>query len=379
MQSSKVKYQYVEKKIDPFWWILFSYIISVLFLFSIFMIVGPIKVFSNNINLWSGLLMLLIPLGIWLGIKVFSYARGLIWRNNHLTTYKFYPDTIQLSKWENTYDKEPTLTEIELSTIQKVVVAPYITNEYRTQHGNKHTDISYILYIIHDANYKKELLMVPFPMNYENIDIWLTYFKEQNISLQFTTEVLYSNELNIFTDEERMRRLESHIHVIPLDYKGNWKQQQKEMYRNWNQTYPPEEHNIEPVGKDKSLFRPIANAVLFSYALMIGITFGLIELCKNGWFAVENPWPIFVMFFLISLLFFFILRHYLRWYFMLIFVINVFVFGIATTMSFEENESIAYQVSENVLGMAILFPLVVWIPYLIVKVIRKAQSARLET
>lgn len=100
---------------------------------------------------------------------------------------------------------------------------------------------------------------------------------------------------------------------------------------------------------------------------MLAITIGLIELSKLGWFSMENPWPIFIMFFAISLLFFFMLRRTLRWYFMLIFIVNAFVFALAMAMSFEDNESIAYQVSENLLGMAILFPVVVWIPYLIVK------------
>ncbi|WP_018932946.1 hypothetical protein [Gracilibacillus lacisalsi] len=367
MESSKAMYQYVEKKFDPFWWITFSYIISVLFLLCITMVVGPIIVFSNNTNIWSVLLMLLVPLGIWLATRVFAYARGLIWRNNHLTTYKFYPDTIQLNKWENTYDREPTKMEVELSAIRKVVVAPYIINEYLTRHGTKHIEKSYILYVIHEANSKKELLKLPFASNYENINIWLTYFKKRNIPVQFTTEVLFSYERDVFTDQKRIRRLESNIHEIPIEHQGNWKKQQKEVYREWSRTYPPKEY-IEPVEKDNSLFRPIANAVLLSYALMLAITFGLIELYKYGWFAEKNPWPIFVMFFVISLLFFFILRRVLRWYFMLVFIVNAFIFGIAMTMSFEEEtQPIASEISVSVLGMAMLFPLVVWIPYLIVK------------
>ncbi|WP_080873904.1 hypothetical protein [Oceanobacillus timonensis] len=370
MKTNNVLYQYTAKKMGPFGWILIFYIITILFLLSIAMILVPIMAILRTITVWNLLFLLLCPLGGWLSIKVFHYARGLIWKNNHLTTYRFFDGIILFDEWKNIYDREPTTEQLDLATIQKVVVAPYVTNEYRTKHGGHHVDSSYIIYIIYSINAENNLLKIPFANNYENINIWLTYFQDQRVSVQFTEEVLYSYERNIYTDEERLEQLESNIHTIPLSYNGDWKQQNKMMHQNWSQEFPHDVYNIEVYGKKKNRSNPIFAMVPITSVLVGGVIFGLVELSRLGWFAADNPWPVFAVLFLISFLFFFVLRRHLRWYLMLLFVVIHFVVVLIMVMEYGERENIASQVTENALGIAMLFPFIVWIPYFIVKATR---------
>src|SRR5690606_3514485 len=71
--------------------------------------------------------------------------------------------------------------------------------------------------------------------------------------------------------------------------------------------------------------------------------------------------------------YFFFLRNYLRWYFMIVLAIKVFLYGFFAAISFEE-DAIGVQVGENILAISMLFPLIVWLPYVAVKLIQNVNK-----
>lgn len=398
MKPNNALYHYQERKMEPFGWILIFYIITIVFFFSIFMIFGPIKVFLDYFNFWSAFLLPFIPIGIWLAIKTFHYARGVIWHNNHNAVYHFYRDHIECIQWKETYKSEPKKSRIDVDKIEKIIVSQYIVNEYRTKHGTKHIDRNYILYIIHSTSSKKELFLLPFPNKDDQMNIWLTYFKELGLPVYFYNPILYRTDQRYFlNDDQRLEILDKEDDLVQLPYNGDWKQLKKELRNNWNyyskieleptrlqatdldseeaQSQPntPENTSLTPSRQRKN--PPLTfwlNVTLIVYGIMIGATFSLVELAKLEYIAADHSILIVITFLIGSLLYFFLLRSYLRWYYMLILAIKVFFFGVITAISFED--SIGVQVGDNILAMSILFPFIIWLPYLVVKLIHTANE-----
>ena len=395
MKPNNALYHYQERKMDPFGWILVFYIITIVFLFSIFIIIGPLKVFIDYFNFWSALLLPLIPLGAWLAFKTFHYARGIIWQNNHNDMYHFYRNHIECIQWKETYKPEPETNRIEINTIEKVIVSTYIVNEYRTKHGTRHTDRNYILYIIHATKGEKELFLLPLPNKDEQMHTWMAYFKELSIPVYFYNPILYRADQSFFlNDEQRLEILDKENDLVELEYNGDWKQLKKELRDNWNY-YSKMNLDPEPVSNIEQDAKPVeeqgmeqysetitpskqrrrtplylcANVTLIVYGIMIGTTFTILELAKQGYIAADNSIIIIVSFLMGSWLYFFLLRNYLRWYYMLLLAVKVFFFGVIAAISFED--SVGVQVGENILAMSILFPFIIWLPYLIVKLIQK--------
>lgn len=398
MKPNNALYHYQERKMEPFGWILIFYIITIVFFFSIFMIFGPIKVFLDYFNFWSAFLLPFIPIGIWLAIKTFHYARGVIWHNNHNAVYHFYRDHIECIQWKETYKSEPKKSRIDVDKIEKIIVSQYIVNEYRTKHGTKHIDRNYIFYIIHSTSSKKELFLLPLPNKDDQMNIWLTYFKELGLPVYFYNPILYRTDQRYFlNDDQRLEILDKENDLVQLPYNGDWKQLKKELRNNWNyyskieleptrlqatdldseeaQSQPntPENTSLTPSRQRKN--PPLTfwlNVTLIVYGIMIGATFSLVELAKLEYIAADHSILIVITFLIGSLLYFFLLRSYLRWYYMLILAIKVFFFGVITAISFED--SIGVQVGDNILAMSILFPFIIWLPYLVVKLIHTANE-----
>ena len=392
MKPTNALYHYQEKKMEPFGWILVFYIITLFFFLSIFMIIGPIKVFMDYLNVWSALLLPFVPLGVWLAIKTFRYARGAIWHNNHNAIYHFYRGHIDLIQWKETYKRDPEESRIDINTIEKIIVSQYIVNEYRTKHGGKHIDRNYILYIIYATKGKKKLFSLPLPNKDEQMNTWLTYFKELGLPVYFYNPILYRTDQPYFlNDEQRLEILDKEDDLVQLEYNGDWKQLKKELRNNWNyySKINPLKVKVPALESDAELpytgadegskkqpkvpFRLWANTTLFIYAAMIGFTFSLVEITREGYISPDN-WVIVIIIFLLgSFLYFFFLRNYLRWYFMIVLAIKVFLYGFFAAISFEE-DAIGVQVGENILAISMLFPLIVWLPYVAVKLIQSVNK-----
>lgn len=386
MRDNNVLYQYKERGLDILGWIVMSCIIIGMFILSILMVLWPIEMFIRNGSIGNALLLLLIPIGGWIAIKAFSNARTLIWQHNHPTTYSFYRNHFQLDKWTETYAIEPQSVRIELSTIQKIVLAPYIVNETRLKYGRIHIDKNHIMYVFHSPRGKQELFMLPFPNREDEINIWLKYFQERNIPLAYTNEILYRMDRETFTDEERMARLNSNPHLIPLVYNQKWKQLREELSSEWNNPIPQMEEverGTRPVvqisteetkNKPKAGFPRVIGVTILVFIIMIGAAFGIVEITENGVFSALNPFPVFVVYFISAILYFYLLRKYLRWYYMLILAVKIFIFAVIAALSIGDSNEITSEIGTNFIAASIITPLFILLPYGIIKLLHLLKS-----
>lgn len=362
-------------------------IIIGMFILSILMILWPIEMFLRNNNLLHALLLLLVPLGGWVAIKAFSNARTLIWQHNHPTTYSFYRNHFQLDKWKETYVMEPESVRIKLEQIQRVVMAPYIVNEMKLKYGRIHIEKNHIMYVIYSSNNKQELFMLPFPNKEDEINIWLKYFQEQKIPVAYTKDILYRSDRKTFTDEERLERLNNDNRFIPLEYKQEWKQLRMELSQEWDILYseidlagidsrPIIQTNSEdlPNKKTRAGFRRTSGVTILIFILMLGAAFGIVKITELGVFSAVNPFPVFVIYFIGALLYFFLLRKYLRWYFMLLLAVKIFIFSIIAALSIGDSNEITSEIGTNFIAAAIVTPLFIWLPYGVIRLTHLMRS-----
>jgi hypothetical protein len=378
MDTNNLLYQYKENKMGPFGWIFLFYIITCIFLLGVAMVLFSIEQFIQQVTIWTTLLLVLVPLGVWVTFKAISFGRTLIWKNTHLTSYQFHRKYIQLDKWDELYAKSPTSIKILLSDIEKVVLAPYIVNEYYTKHRRKIIDMNYILYIVHISKGKKELFMLPFPNKEDEINIWLTYFQERDVDVHFTNEVLYRIDRKTLTEEERLEVLEAGQRLITIAYNGSWSETKRGLHAEWNSLFPGmnyKESTLKkeldlPINKGNSTIKAIVNVTFLIYSFMLVAIFTLVKLAENAVILPDNILAPTAMLFIISFLYFFLLRNSLRWYYMIILAVKLFIFAFIASMSLAESSAIADEMGVTIAGVSILFPAIIWIPYLIAKLIK---------
>src|SRR5699024_3922848 len=104
--------------------------------------------------------------------------------------------------------------------------------------------------------------------------------------------------------------------------------------------------------------------VYLSLFFLIGAT---ILLAENNHISDEGLFPGLIILFAISSLYFLLKGpSRLRWYHMIFFCINSFIFILVTSLILESRSDIAEEITTNILGSSMLFVALVWIPFLMV-------------
>jgi len=111
------------------------------------------------------------------------------------------------------------------------------------------------------------------------------------------------------------------------------------------------------------------------FSLIAIAIFFTLEMAKKQWLSADNVIFGLIIFTLGGFLFFYYLKRYLRWYYMIYISLIVLILGLISLSSGPLYENLLQQQMAKSIGISsFLFPAFVWIPYFIFKKVTKIQS-----
>ena len=382
MKHNRVINTYTEHKVELFWWIVYLLTMLMGFLTGLALIVTPIALFLEFRLTWLLILFILIPIGLWIDFKVFHFTKKLFWRNQHLSSYILFEDKIETKEWPEVYSKSPIERKIPFQSISSVIASYYIIRESIVQNtGTKITENAPILYILYTLNEERKLLNIPFPTHHdEGFNVWLRHLHEEKLPLHYTARPLYRTDTQILNDQQRLDYFETTNELMELPFSGSWKEDEPKTFANWREEESERqalEESLNPKFKEARLKHSLRDWFLTSNIAFtfIGIAiFFTLEMAKKQWLPVDNVIFGLIIFILGGLLFFYYLKRYLRWHYMLYFSLIVVILGLISLSSGPMHENLLQQQMAKSIGISLfLIPAFVWIPYFIVKKVTKKQ------
>lgn len=345
-------------------------------LLGISLLIGPVIIYLFYQSVWLLLPFLLIPLGIFTVRGIYRAAKTLIWRERHLSEYILSKDQIQFIDWQEQHPLTPEKGSIPISSIDKVIFSGYIVREmvaYKSG-GEKITETAPILYVIYNEGQEiQKLLSIRFYEKSDGLNDWLRFFQNNDIPLCYSGAILYRNDRIVMDNETRLRVLKDDKDLLPFQFVGDWNEQIDLLIPEWNRMIEARYAN-QPDHKEKDNNLPIKNWVLLLlrvYPVFIALSYVLARFAGKGIISDESFLPGFVLMFLTAVLYFYLLHTHLKWYHMIRFSIECLVISILTGVIFGEQSAAAEEMLSTIAGVTMVFPIMVWIPFLAVKLLRR--------
>lgn len=382
MRHNQVIHTYTEHKVELFWWMVYLISILVGFLTGIVLIVGPILLFIEFHFTWLLLLFIFIPLGLWIDYKLFHFTKKLLWRNQHLSSYILFADKIETKEWVEIYSKSPIERKIPFQAVSTVIASYYIIRETTVQNtGSKITETAPILYILYSIDGEQKLLSIPFPSHKdEGLNVWLGHLRDEKMPLQYTARQLYRMDTQILNDQQRLEYFESTNELIEFPFSESWQTNEPQAFANWKEEESERQElkeALNPKLKEARLKHSRRDWYMSSstvFTLMAIVAFFTMKMAEKQWIPTDNVIFGLIVFILGGLLFFYYLRTYLRWFYMITFSFIVLVVGLIFLFNgATEGNLLAQQMSKSIGVSSFLFPAFVWIPYFVVKKLSRKQ------
>ena len=237
MEKLKVIHKYTEKKVELFWWIFYLVVLTVGFIVGLLLIVSPIFLFIQFVSPWLFVLLVFIPLGVWIDIKLVKYTKRMFWKNQHLSSYTLLENKIETKEWDKVYQHEPSERVVPLEKLIKIIVASYIVRETIRPgpHYRKTTETAPILYFVYQENGEHKLLSIPFPSHTDQgWSIWLD-FLNKHFPLQYTARIVYRKDMIILDDYKRLDYFLHTTEFVPFPYTGNWLKDEALLFTSWKE------------------------------------------------------------------------------------------------------------------------------------------------
>lgn len=374
---------HTEKSMHYFWWMMTSIVYMVGFFISISLLIGPAMLLLIYKQYGFILLAILMPVGVWLWRSLLRSYKTVIWKNKNNSQF-IISDNQLTYKIVDKDTRKINTGQISLSSIQYVVASNYYLNNshlYTDVSGTTHKRYYPILYVVFEESSSEKLLSIRF-FNNHSIKNWLLYLQNINIPLYYAfTEPHFDTK----ADDLKLHRLLDRSTLVKFNIKkdSSWVwlsiKLQSAALNKVNTYETVESHSASQTNQLKKLtFRKWYQTAISVYLV---ITFGAIfavYLAENGWIGYNNPLPGFTILFIASILYFWLLRDYFRWFYMIFFIIESFmIFLLSALFISEENTTpIIEEAVTSLLASAMLFPFLIWLPYLIMSYVRKIKKSR---
>ena len=225
MEVKTIVHTYKEPKMETFWWIFYLIVINVGALFGAALVAVPIILYITYQIIWLLILFILIPLGFWIARGCLRNLKRISWQNNHLSTYTLFNNKIESVEWTEAYSKSPIQQVIPFSSITSVIASSYIIRQTfsSSSFGRVNTETGPILYILFLEDGQQKVLNLPFANHGDNsINVWLHYFQDQQIPLQYTARQIFRKDTQFLNDQQRLDYFESSKELIDFPFEGNW-------------------------------------------------------------------------------------------------------------------------------------------------------------
>ncbi|RNF38819.1 hypothetical protein [Planococcus salinus] len=383
MEQHQLIHTYTKPPRETFWRI--AYIVALLVgaLFGAWLVTAPIYYFLKYQNEWILISFVFIPLGIWIVYRLVRHLRKLMWEDSHLSSYTLYNHKIHASEWVEPYSKAPVEREIPLAEITSVTASFYVIRQTIPQHGfnNTVTETGPILYIRYTRNSQENVLNLPFPNHGDDsINVWLGFFKKAGIPLRFTAHTLYRADTQSLTDAQRLEYFDAGNAVIDFPFTGSWLADEAAVRPTWEEkaeAFIAEEEERNPEFKkarQKHTYKTWIPTIWLTAMVIMLLSYGYTKIGGNLPLSPGNILPGLVIFTMGGFLFFFCLRHYLRWLYVFTYWGAALIIGLWIAVATVEQPPIEAELGTSIFLAAIVYPLLMWLPFVAVKRWSKKKS-----
>lgn len=204
----------VDRRMEPFYWILTFEAMCFLIALGIALIAGPVYL-VYQFQSWTYLLLLLLLPGAWLVKFSIGYLRAAIRKNRLLSRYRLYADQIAFRIYNH---DARTIREdaIPLERVECIYVSKYIAQYHYAYRKSKMTEkqpvfhVLPILYAVYQEGAQRRVVPVPF---YEvgEAELWVKELQNRGIPFRATNKLLFP-----LAEEQQLRLLEDEINSKPF-------------------------------------------------------------------------------------------------------------------------------------------------------------------
>lgn len=236
MEEKTIIHTYKEPKMETFWWIFYLIAINIGALFGAALVAVPFILYMTHQISWLLILFILIPLGFWIARGCLRNLKRVSWHNNHLSTFTLFNNKIESVEWTEDYSKSPIQQVIPFSSLTSVIASSYIIRQTinTVGLGRVVSETGPILYIRYLKDGQQKVLNLPFANHGDNgMNVWLRYFQDWQIPLQYTARQIYRKDTQFLNDEQRLDYFESSEELIDFPFSGTWLTAEPKIWTKW--------------------------------------------------------------------------------------------------------------------------------------------------
>lgn len=395
-----------QPKMEPFYWILSFEVLAIGMLIGLAVAVGPFVLLLLWPSVWMAFTLLAVPLGLWMLIKIWRSLLTRIWDNRNRNQYLLYEDRIEYEQWDRETRKAAS-GRILLREIKDIYYGRYVLMDSHAYRPSKmmervpKAELMPALYLIYSDGMKDRLLMVPF-LGYVEANRWLEVLAPHGIPLWLSDLVIHKPEDESLPDTlkgEELREAAVFDGNIERQFRPFLARKRRESEQaehtaasplsDINRSDPgaPASNNTgqeagkpvdaAPVRSKRNFLAGIGEWGWIVFLVQAGAVWWLYSQADGGSIDPGNIMYPFALFFLMSIVFFLVVKE-LRWPHMLVFWILSVVTALilefeAGTMN--ENDP-TYEMGANIMAVSLIYVLFIWVPYFGMKWLRRAKGAR---
>ncbi|WP_068776660.1 hypothetical protein [Paenibacillus sp. FJAT-26967] len=407
LSNYKLVQERSDRKMNPFFWILTFECMVIVLLAGTAIAAGPVYWTFTSGTAWSFISLLLILPGLWLVRFSFRTLKAAVWKNNHLNEYKLYENEIRFAYYEGVARREGS---ISMKEINRVYVGYYIAPSHyayepkvRWKKQLPTFEVLPMLFIRYQQAAQTRVLQIPFH-NLIEMKKWLKYFGKLKMPVWATDLLLAERteeeQLLSFDREEDARpfsvedkgfskRLDSIMKELDLKRRerlGLVAPREKTAAAKTRRGKASGGKVSAPVSASGGLRRTTTHrpgpygkqnrdswklSSFFIFGLLFGSLPLLVLMVIEGRIHPENM-GISLLFLLAAGAVYFLLAERLRFMLALRYCIIAFIGWVMTgAMMPQTDEGIGSLFYENAVGAALLLPFTIWLPFLLIWLVRK--------
>ena len=378
------------RKPDLFWMTAYALILGTGVLIGAGLAVAPLVL----VALYPGTRLLVtlaaVPLGVWIAVRLLAAGRKLLLRYRHLPEYSLFEDRVESVEWPNPQEKgvrfgkdtSPTRRSVDLGQVTSAVASLCIVRESVTGYGNRVTETAPILYVRYRAGTRDKLLSIPFPSHWDQgVDMWLRHLSGEGIPLLYTPQILYRHDTQVLDDAGRLRLLNELPNLVPYRFARGWQADEPGLRAQWSVVEHAErqaEEARDPALKRARARHPVTTWIMEMLVFVwLGMTVFVQQLAWAG--RPAEPASLIISFaavLLFGLLFFFLLRSYLRWPYIFIYSGGALLTAFMTVVASTSLSTGDQDVAAAFFFATVFFQPMCWLPYLAVKKLSARSKTR---
>ena len=375
---------------DLFWMTAYALTLGTGVLIGVGLAVTPLVLVALYPGTWFLVTLAAVPLGVWIAVRLVSAGRKLRLRYRHLPEYTLFEDRVESVEWPNPQDKgvrfdkdiAPTRRSVRLDQVTSAVASFCVVRETYNRYGQRFIETAPIRYVRYRSGGRDELLSIPFPSHQDQgVDMWLRHLSGEGIPLLYTPKALYRHDTQVLDDAGRLRLLDELPNLVPYRFARGWQADEPGLRAQWSAVEHAErqaEEARDPALKRARARHPVTTWITGMLVFVwLGMTVFLQQLAWAG--RPVEPANFIISFaavLLFGLLFFFLLRSYLRWPYIFIYSGGALLTGFMTVVASTGLSDADQSVAAAFFSAPVLFQPLCWVPYLIVKRLSAGSKKR---